>query len=98
MRYLSSVLARLFPKERLVKLPLPGSSRTAKPTLGGTNTLVGFQSGSESISTAGETNICQRDDKHICNTRQLILCKYKDLANVSFFEGVGISLVERLRT
>ena len=70
MRYLSSVLARLFPKERLVKLPLPGSSRTAKPTLGGTNTLAGFQSGSESISTAGETNICQRD-KETTNTFEI---------------------------
>ena len=60
MEYLPIILIRLLPKEKLVKLLLPGLSPTAKHTLAGTNTSTGFPSGSESISMAGDQNIYQR--------------------------------------
>ena len=57
MRYSLSILSRLLPKERLVKLPLHGLSPTAKRILAETNTLIGSPSGSEWISTAGGDDV-----------------------------------------
>ena len=82
MRYSLSILTRLLPKERLVKLPLHGLSHTAKRILAGTNTLVGSPSGSEWISTAGDQNINLRHFIKQDTVVDTFNIQYKTLPNV----------------